>query len=490
MRGERSKDINSGRASRSARFNPLERGKDTKKHKDVNSGRAGIPAQFDPLRAIVMEKLEGGNQPTSRRATRGHQELGKLAEALMKNDQEKALQILDQHLNKYSPQSSRGKLTQKELLARLSKETDRILLENGVLRPSLPDETKRLLDQLKQIKDGPENAQSAGAQYVGLMKDALQKLSPETLADYKARNVEFVAVDGDPRWTPNYEKGGKSVVEIPMGKKPVEVMLRLIEVPLQIEHRRDKRIPSPQRRAQIAARVFKVNEKLGEAYGWDITGYKWAEEYHDLYNEGIREAFKEGSIKADKPKDQLEEIGHSYAERKLIESVTPPPGEPKVFPSFGPAAYFEESQNVSKEGLQKRIKLDPESDEFKALLMKLQTRRDKGKDDTFTATIMPNRDIYVQLYYINNEKKSMHAINVEGSPLTFSGEIKLQGERIQDLKLTFIGDQSGHYRTRDDDNPMEVMNDAVDTIKAKGINTSDVETELSTLDGRNREYYI
>ncbi len=227
---------------------------------------------------------------------------------------------------------------------------------------------------------------------------------------------------------------------------------------------------------EIAARVFKANENLGERYGWSIRGYDLAKQYREYYYDGIYKAFKKGSINSDTSKNKLREIGHKYACKKLIDSIATKPDEAKQFPNMFPATYFQERLRAIKER-HKPVRVGTE--EFENLTTKMQERKKQGKNGTLIVNILLNKElqdeeIWTQPYFLSKDIRSPHSVNTRGNPCTFAGEVEIEGK-----KLLRIKDQSGHFRTVDEDkqDPLLVLNYAVKVFEAQGFDTSEVKRE-------------
>ena len=54
------------------------------------------------------------------------------------------------------------------------------------------------------------------------------------------------------------------------------MMLRTIDLLLEIHQQQNKRIPTPALRAEVAARAFRANERMGKR-GFHREGYEMAE---------------------------------------------------------------------------------------------------------------------------------------------------------------------------------------------------------------------
>lgn len=354
-------------------------------------------------------------------------------------------------------------------------------------KPVLPVAAKSLLDQLKgiekDIQDGRRNPLS-GDQYVELIKNTIQVLSPETMRDYKDRNVAFAHTEENIYWVRiSLNDRDQVQLEIPIQyEKPVHHMLCAIERYLPIAHMQDKIVPSPERRAEIHARVFAVNEMLG-SYGWNIRGYELAKMYHKNYYNGVREAFEQNMINISTQESILREIGHKNARQKLIESVSSKPGEPKVFASCSPASYFMERLIAIKKGY-KPVELGTE--EFNRLNEKLQMRKQQGKDFSVIINIMSNGEVWVLPSFASKDSRPQHSINTRGYHCSFAGQGLIDGK-----ELLRLDDKSGHFRPVDEnaDDPLQVLKWAVKRIEAKGFDISRVQIEKATLYSRDLEYY-
>jgi len=353
-------------------------------------------------------------------------------------------------------------------------------------KPEVLIEAESVFKQFKQVEQYMQEKGKnplSGDQYKQLIEKALEKLSPMTLQDYKACGIEFIPImqENVPHIAKNSE--GRWQVNLPTEyKNPVQGILRTIEVILQIEHAQDKVAPSPERRAMVTARVFEANEKLGK-YGWDIQGYALAEKYHTDYYNSIHEAFDHGLISENTPIDLVRAIGYEKACEKLVEGINPSPDVPMIFPSFGPAAYFEERLQAARDG-QRPVKVG--TTEFDALIMKLRDRKSQGKDFTLTVNILPNKEIWVQPYFLSRHIKSMHAVNAQGNPSVWAGEVVIDGNNLLSMK-----DQSGHFRTIDENAPYSLSKFAISVFADYGYDTSKTRIEKAEIDSnRDLDYFL
>lgn len=375
-------------------------------------------------------------------------------------------------------------ISQKELMDTLRREADKslqlaYLLEKA--KPDLPAGVKLFLDQLKKIERDIQRGKGnslSGEEYVQLIKSTLEKLSPETMKEYQNYNVTFGHGEGGRGIQLNCgdQKDQWQVKFHIQRKKQVQLVLRAIDQLLEFDQAEKGVVPSPQRRMEIAARVFKANENLGERYGWSIRGYDLAKQYREYYYDGIYKAFKKGSINSDTSKNKLREIGHKYACKKLIDSIATKPDEAKQFPNMFPATYFQERLRAIKER-HKPVRVGTE--EFENLTTKMQERKKQGKNGTLIVNILLNKElqdeeIWTQPYFLSKDIRSPHSVNTRGNPCTFAGEVEIEGK-----KLLRIKDQSGHFRTVDEDkqDPLLVLNYAVKVFEAQGFDTSEVKRE-------------
>jgi hypothetical protein len=258
-------------------------------------------------------------------------------------------------------------------------------------------------------------------------------------------------------------------------------MMHTIELILETEQNQDGTIPSPERRIEIMARVFRANATLSE-YGFPIKGYELAEKYHKDYKDGIRQAFKDGRISKDDPKEKLIKIGHAHAHDKLLESIKPPQDIPRIFPSIYPGGYFDERHRWEIHEGQQPVKEG--SPEFDAVMKNMETRRQKEENPVLTANILLNdtgdKEIWVQPYYVTERIRTLHPMNARGNHSIWAGEVEIDYETKTVLRLK---DQSGHFRPFDKDNPDLMAQFALEEFKKRGYDTSNTMIELTAIEG-------
>ena len=323
-----------------------------------------------------------------------------------------------------------------------------------------------------------------------VFEDLLGYLSPGTLREHKEHGTEFVINPNAELSYPVVEKIAEDKCEIklplPYKHQIKSLMLRAIDLLLETEWQLTNDIPSPRRRAEIATRVFQANFRLGQGelgrYGFSTRGYDLAEKYYKDYKDGIRQAFKDGRISKDDPKEKLIEIGHTYAHAKYLESIKPPQGVPCVFPSLQPGAYLEEldiwgpGQRPMKE----------ESPEFKPWMRTLDERKQRGENFSLTVTILPSKEMWVQPYFHTKGLYSGHATTAFGNHCTWAGEADIDYKTRTLLRLK---DQSGHYKPFNKDNPGCMIAFALEQFKERGYDTSTTIIELTTIEGFEKFKY-
>jgi hypothetical protein len=332
-------------------------------------------------------------------------------------------------------------------------------------KPALPPEAGSVLETIKQYLRDSENKPSKD-EYISAIKKALEILSPETLAEYKNYDIEFVLNDDVNYPTARKTEEGKWKLNLPTKYEyPIQgVLLRCFDEILKVEFAYAGDIVRSagshakvaagvfltSRRAKMAARVFLANMMLGEKYGWDIKGYELAEKYHQDYYYGICKSFEEELINKNTSKDLLMRIGDKYASRKLLDSIMPTKDVPGIFPSMQPGAYFEEFNIKEREIKHKKpiVKFLVEepirfgSPKFDTLMEDINMRREKEEDSTLNVVIMSDKAILVLPSYFQGGQRSQHSIVAKGNPCVWAGEIK-----IKDNEVITIKDRSGHFKT-------------------------------------------
>jgi hypothetical protein len=374
------------------------------------------------------------------------------------------------------------------------------LLEKA--RPKAPDAAEPFLKQLKDIQNILKKGQKnplLGNEYVKLFEETLQILSPETMQEYQDRKIKFVSTS---------EKIFNRICLASITKKnellfpteyskPLPLLLRTVET-LRIEHQQDQVLPSPERRIKVAARVFKVNAMMGKEFGQNIRNYPYAQEYEMYYYDGIRKAFAERSINVRTSQNELMEVGNKYAMQMLNKKYTARPGEPTIFSPMGPAIYFEEKKRARekiKEGQKPSARIG--TDEFYEKIKEVCNRKKNRINSSLIFNITANKDMLFQHYFFSEDETNLHSQNANGSPCLFSGVIDIQAE-IKDgevnkdklIKLLSVSDQSGHFRTRDENDCLRAINYAINELKAKGFDTSDVIIEKVEKYGRDLPYHL
>jgi hypothetical protein len=367
-------------------------------------------------------------------------------------------------------------------------------------KPALPDGAEALLDRLKAmqqdtLRDG--KLPLSGDTNKSLVEKILEKVSPETCQDYRRRKVEFVLSPEETH--PHAEKSDKGHwrLNLPTNYQyPIQgLILQSIDQILKIEQDQDGNIPNSSRRAEITARVFQINEMLGEKYGYNWKDYKLAENYHKDYYDGIDEAFKNQLINTKTAKETLNEIGHNYAKEKLLERIKPEDWNVRmIFLSTMPGSYFEESsikeRVVESPGFRVTYRAEQPvkvgTEECRTLLKRLEVRKEQGINSTLTAAILPNSEIWVQPAFFEDKVMSQHSISAGGNPCAWAGEIEIEGN-----KVTKIRDQSGHFRTYNAQEPNILSNFALSVLEQHGYDTSKTKVEFTLIHGRrNLEYRL
>jgi predicted nuclease with TOPRIM domain len=343
-------------------------------------------------------------------------------------------------------------------------------------KPELSPEVKKAYDKLQDLHSRAKHGyEVSNDEHNKVFEKLLGYLSPETLREYKGRGIEFVTDPNAEVFWLVTEKNAKDKCQI---KLPLPykygihgMMLRTIDQLLETEHQQDGAIPSPERRAEIAARVFQANFMLGQGklgiYGFPIEGYELAEKYHKDYKEGIRQAYKDRLISTNTQKEKIREIGHAYARAKYLESTKPPQDIPRVFPSLQPGAYVEERRLWELNEGQQPVKVG--SQDFDTLMRNLDKRKQKGENFSLTVTILANKEIWVQPYYIMEGLRSRHPMTAFGNHCVWAGEADIDYETKRVLR---IKDQSGHYKTSEKDNPDRMIRFALNEFERQGYKTT------------------
>jgi hypothetical protein len=327
-------------------------------------------------------------------------------------------------------------------------------------------DAKREKDTIKEYLGTGDNKPS-GEAYIASVKKALGILSSDTLDEYNEKGVTFV-VNKDLSYPKAREiTAGKWEFHLPANYDyPHGMMLRCIDGILTTELKSAKDVTAdPKRRAEIAARAFLTNMKLGEKYGWNSEHYELAKPYEEDYYHGIREAFQSGSIGKNTSKDDLIQIGHEYAAGKLVERTQPTEDVPRIFLSTLPGSYFEEIERFNK--MERKIQSSDKmievkepvkvgTDKYRELMEVLDARlREGGAKSTLKVVVLPNKEIRVLPYRFSGEEKSQHSIAGKGNPCVWAGEVDID---IQ-TKIAKLKGDSGHYRTYDVDEIQQAINE-------------------------------
>ena len=360
-------------------------------------------------------------------------------------------------------------------------------------KPELSLEVKEAYDQLQDLhRRAKYDDKVSNDEHRNAFEKLLGHLSPETLREHKERGLEFV-INPEPEFLipmPVKIAEDKWQIEAPFPYKYGirGLMLRSIDLLLKIERIQNSHIPpSQERRVEIASRVFQANFKLGQGrepmYGFPLDGYKQAEKYYKDYKDGIRQAFETGQISKDDPREKLTEIGHAYAHDKYFESIKPPQGIPRIFPSTQPGAWFEERDIWEIHQGQRPVEV--ESPAFDVVVEHMKRRQQKGENYLLTVNILwddatKDTKIWVQPFFVENGLTSWHSMNVQGTHSIWAGEVEIDYETKTVRRLK---DQSGHYRTFDKTDPGLMVQFALDEFKKRGYDTRTTIIELTIIDG-------
>jgi hypothetical protein len=327
------------------------------------------------------------------------------------------------------------------------------------------------------------------------LKELLKHLSPETLKEYEEYGTEFVLVSNKelayPVVAAKSDSSKEWEIQLPFPytrQRICGMILRTIDLLLEIEQRRTGDIPSPKRRAEIAIRCFKANFKLGQGtcagFGFAIADYELAKKYYKDYKDGIRRAFKDRQISKADQRDKFIEIGQKHADTEYLKSIIPPEGVPCVFPSMQPGARFEDFRMLRSEQ-QQPVKLG--SPEFAKVREELKRRQKKGENSKLTVTVLPNREIWVQPYFIEKGLASRHPTTAFGNHCAWAGEADIDfRDEAKDVLLS-LKDQSGHYRTFDKNDPGCLIDFAVQLFQDHGCDTSNTMLMLTAIEHEHFE---
>ena len=345
--------------------------------------------------------------------------------------------------------------------------------------PQLPSEAISALEVMKQYLGDGENKPSRD-EYKDSFKKVLRILSPETMKDYEDHHIEFVVNDHVNYLSARETKPDKWEVKLPSKYEyPVQCMiLHCLDELLRIKSEKAENIVKRAKhrmnygnvnkvenwadaftsisRAKTASMAFYANMMLGKKYGWKIEKYQLAEQFQKDYYEGIHKYFKASLINDATSKEKLVHMCRTYAHRKLLDSITPPEGVPKIFLPMQPGSYFEEF-NIP-ERVKRRNKPGKPDIRFLAMepaklgspefhtLMKNINSRGKEEDTTLNAVILWDKTkkettIWVLPSYFQEGQRSQHSIVARGNSCVWAGEVIIQGN-----KVTKICDRSGHFR--------------------------------------------
>jgi hypothetical protein len=341
----------------------------------------------------------------------------------------------------------------------------KILLDRA--KPELSHEAVNALEKIKSYLEEEKNRPSDD-EYITSVKKALEILNPETWKDYQDLKIGFSVNKKEDFTYPKakLKEGKEWQFQLPSKCDYSRgIILRSIDavITAELKGKSTEKITSdPDRRAEIMARAFLTNLKLGEKYGWSTQGYPLAEQYHRDYEIGICEAFRDGSINAHTSKEELIQIGHTFARQKLIDLARPDKHDLPIFHSTMPGSYFEEI--VRFERMAKKIQPHKENNatayevhrmrigtpECKQLLKDLENRVEGGGEaKTLKVVVFPDQQIWASPYHFQKKgekkEKSQHSIVAMGNPCVWAGEVVIEGNTV-----VCIRNASGHFRTQGD----------------------------------------
>jgi hypothetical protein len=278
-------------------------------------------------------------------------------------------------------------------------------------------------------------------------------------------------------------------------------------------------------RVNITARVLEMNMELGDK-GWEVNKeYPLAYEHKKYYEAGIHQAFENGSIDENTPKDEVRQIGYEYARKQLGERCEPKNGVPDIFLNTMPGSYFrewdkfkkmakkvelKEPLQLAKNELDKLKKDGPiqisednrtlsmkgpvklGSAECNILLKFLDARAEEGGNKgTLKVGILPNKEIWVLPYYFSGREKTTHSIAARGNPVVWAGEVDIAIDSKGNTEVAKLKGDSGHYLTYNSDPEKQkaIFQLAMSTFRDHGCETSDV-TDVSLMGLRHKEIQI
>ncbi len=401
-------------------------------------------------------------------------------------------------------------------------------------RPVLPDGVKEHLDTIiKYHEEGNQNKPS-DAEYIEAYKQALQKWCPEIWKKYK--NVNKFATDGKWDYAKPKSKDGECTFYLPPKTTyPIDILLRGVDETLTMKYgnislKSHQHFNSdPEARINITARALEMNMELGNV-GWKVTKeYPLAYQHQEDCEAGIHQAFNDGSINENTPKDKVIQIGYNYAREQLRKRWEPKNGVPDIFLNTLPGSYFREWDKFKK--MKKEVKLEQPlqltkdklkkdgpiqiseegnqiltmkgpvklgSAECEILLQFLDARREEKRNrkeegerarreeeenaGTLKVAVLPNKEVWVLPYYFSEGEKTTHSIAARGNPVVWAGEVDIAIDSKGNTKVTKLKGDSGHYLTYNSDPEKQkaIFQFAVSTFRDHGCDTSDV-TDVSSM---------
>jgi|SRR5882762_1620074 len=371
----------------------------------------------------------------------------------------------------------------------------------GPWRPQLSSEAREALKELSKLHNDVKRGRDVSAdEHTAAIDKVLRELSPETLQDFQAYNVKRVSVnDPDSPWYPVIEnRDGQLEARFNMSYPyPIRgLVYRTCDLPLQFKNGEDG-IPDPETRAEVEARVYHMNARLG-GYGYGLAGHEPARIFNANYIKGISKAIKHGEIDENASSEELTAKGYAYAREKLLESIRPMQDDQgnlyEVFPNNAPGASFEEKWFWDLHGGQRSVRVG--SEEFKDFMEKLVRRAEKGKDVSIVGNMLSNKEIWLQLNKVSFSRdiNGQHIMNTGAMPCPWSGMLTIKkleegkaeigkGKEKEQLeeseaeigkgyKISKASRKSGHYRTRGN-----ATNFVLRRFQQMGFDISEVEIE-------------
>jgi len=303
--------------------------------------------------------------------------------------------------------------------------------------------------------------------------------------------------------------------------QPAEHLLRLIAITLHLRNVKTGESPTPERRAEISARVHAANTKLGE-FGYAYQEHELAARFRRDMVGAIEGAYINRKISVDSENEPLSAEAINGAKRAFIErsqekveNVTAPGEKLDLYLPIHVGASFVERKEALLRG---ETPVELGSDEFQGVRKFVEERIDSEPgvkiDSNYTLVIIPRpphekkpeptgdpiKDkilaaikVMVQPCLLKDNDISHHEASAERKEAYFGGEIKFRDVSISPsgeieretapLDLERICDLSGHYRT-----PGR-LDFALGVLKyGYGVRTENVTKEVATLDTRRPPY--